>query len=248
MTYRALKIIDLNDFILKNYSWITHGVEIIAALTGLMHYKKYENTKVKYFIWFLVYVGLLEIIGSYPIWIKKIEVLSQLNKYMIGTKYASNYWFFSIFWSIGSTLFFTLYFKMQIKKEKFKKILKYGSIAFMIGTLISLAINQNLFSSVRPIFISISGVSLVLLTIVFYLIELLYSDKVLKFHKSINFYIAATLLLWLIITTPLTFYNIYFAAFDWNFVFLKWQIYLFANVFMYLSFTFALLWCNPHND
>jgi hypothetical protein len=43
----------------------------------------------------------------------------------------------------------------------------------------------------------------------------------------------------------LVFYDIYNTNGDWNFIFLKWQIYLSANVFMYLTFTFALIFCKP---
>ncbi|MEZ4802796.1 MAG: hypothetical protein R2797_08475 [Gelidibacter sp.] len=238
----------MNEFLLQNYSWITHGVEIIAALAGIFCFKKYKNTKIKYFIWFLMYVAILELVGSYPRYVIAFEFLKDAKEYLKGTKFQNNYWFFTIFWSIGSALFYTFYFRMNIKSNVFKTILNYGIILFLAGTTIHLAINGNLFFSVRPIFINVSGVSIILLAIIFYLLEILKSDKVLKFHKSINFYIAATVLLWLMITTPLTFYNNYFSSADWNFVFLKWQIFLFANVFMYLTFTFALLWCNPHND
>lgn len=82
----------------------------------------------------------------------------------------------------------------------------------------------------------------------FYLLELLASEDILKFHKSINFYIAITVLLWYVITTPVSFYGVYFSGDDWNFIFLRWQIYFFANVFMYLTFTFALIWCNPQKN
>ena len=79
-------------------------------------------------------------------------------------------------------------------------------------------------------------------------VKIINSQEILFFYKSINFYIAAVILIWWIITTPLMFYNMYFTSSDWTFVLLKREIILLANIFMYSSFTIALLWCKPQND
>lgn len=96
--------------------------------------------------------------------------------------------------------------------------------------------------------ITIFGALIVLFGAVSYFIEVLKSDKILDFYKSIDFYISATVFIWWLVITPISFYNIYFTTADWNFIILKWQIYLFANIFMYGMFSFALLWCKPQNN
>ena len=96
--------------------------------------------------------------------------------------------------------------------------------------------------------LAVLGAFIILLCISFYFIEILNSDKVLNFYKSINFWISITLLIWWLVITPLVFYDIYFSAVDWNFIILKWQIYLMMNIFMYTSFTIALIWCKPENN
>ena len=89
------------------------------------------------------------------------------------------------------------------------------------------------------------GALIILLCTIFYFIEILQSEKILIFYKSLNFYISAAIFIWWLIVTPIVFYDIYMSNSDWNFIFLRWQIYLFANIIMYLTFTFALIWYKP---
>ena len=93
--------------------------------------------------------------------------------------------------------------------------------------------------------LDILGSLIIFLCTVFYFFEILQSDNILTFYKLLNFYISTAIFIWWLIITPLVFYDIYNSNYDWNFIFLKWQIYLFANIFMYSTFTFALIFCKP---
>src|SRR5690606_27997923 len=106
---------------------------------------------------------------------------------------------------------------------------------------------EKLYTGYIPLIHGLSTLA-VFFAISLYLYEILNSDCILIFYQSINFYISATVLIWWLITTPLVFYELYFSQADWNFVFLKYQIFLFANVFMYVSFTLALIFCKPQYD
>ncbi|WP_335975580.1 hypothetical protein [Gaetbulibacter jejuensis] len=46
-------------------SYLYLAVEIIAAVTGLILYKRYRHTAAKYFIYFLIYVVAFGVIGRY---------------------------------------------------------------------------------------------------------------------------------------------------------------------------------------
>ena len=102
--------------------------------------------------------------------------------------------------------------------------------------------------------ISISGAVVIFLCTVFYFIETLNSNRILTFYKTINFYISAAIFIWWLIITPLVFYDVYFTYEignpnrDWSFLFLRWQIYMFANIVMYITFTLALIWCKPQKN
>ncbi|MEZ4792157.1 MAG: hypothetical protein R2783_01375 [Gelidibacter sp.] len=248
MQARTRVINYLDEFLKQHYTLLTHSVEILAAITGLFCYGKYKSTPVKYFICFLVYVAIIELVGSYPGYVAKYGFLKEAKAFLKGTKFERNYWFFTIFWIIGSALFYGLYFREILKSKFFKKILKYLILLFLVFSIGYIALYWSLFFTGRTILIDIFGVIIIMLGIIFYLVEILRSDKILRFYKSIDFYIAAILIIWYIIVTPLSFYSIYFTKADWSFVMLKYQIHLLANICMYLSFAFALLWCNPKTN
>lgn len=231
----------MEEFFENNYSLLTRLVEFIAALTGVLCYKKYKDTPVKYFIYFLVGVLFLELIGSYPRYVKKLEIT-----WLKETLFEHNYWFYTIFWKIGSVLFMIFFFRKILKNKIVKEVLKYSALLFLLSAVVYYIFNfKKLFLNFSPYFIDVSGAFIVLFCAAFYFVEVLKTDKILSFYKSIDFYISATVFVWWLIVTPITFYNIYYSASDWNFIVLKWQIYLSANIFMYLTFSFALLWCKP---
>jgi hypothetical protein len=61
----------LREFLLHNYGFLTRLVEIIAAVSGILVFKKYKDTAVKYFIYFLIYVAIIELIGDYTSYVAK---------------------------------------------------------------------------------------------------------------------------------------------------------------------------------
>jgi hypothetical protein len=234
----------VNDFLLQNYMLITHSVEVIAALTGVFFYRKYKYSNAKYFIYFLVFIALAELASGYTNFIENDGVFSFLK----GTVFQKNYWFGALYWSLGGILFYSYYFLKLIKTKSFVLVIKISRYFFLVFFIIYVLFNWNdYFIKPFPV-INILGAIIIFLSVIFYFIEILKSDVVLTFYKSLNFYIAATIFIWWIIITPIVFFNVYFRHVDWNFIFLKWQIYLVANIFMYLTFTISLIWCKPESD
>lgn len=234
----------MNDFLLEYKNTLTFTIEILAAVTGLLLYKKYKFTVAKFFIWFLVYLSICDFLGSYVKYIKNDGFLNFLRE----TVFERNFWWSTIYWKIGAIIFFAFFYQKILKKRIFIAIIKYSSLFFLVFSIIYIILNWNdYFSRFFPI-ISILGAIIIFLCTVFYFIEVLQSDKILTFYKSLNFYISFAIFIWWLIITPLIFYDIYNSNKDLNFMFLKWEIYLFANIFMYSIFTFALIWCKPQND
>lgn len=234
----------MNDFLINHYHIITHFVEFIAAVTGLIFLKKYSHTAAKYFIWFLVYVAFIDLLGGYTRYIDTFSFLQFLKD----TKFRTSHWWATVFWNIGSTLFFSFYYIKILKNKLFIFIVKISCLLFVLLSLFSIIKNwDTFFNSFSPI-ITIMGAVVVILSISFYLIEILQNDKIVMFYKSINFIISSILLIWLIVTTPLVLYNLYYSTADWNFVLLRWQIFMFMNIFMYLAFAFAFIFCKPEKE
>ena len=80
-------------------------------------------------------------------------------------------------------------------------------------------------------------------------------------NDSTTFYISVVIFIWWLIITPLTFYDLFYGSVDLskpfrhpeffgdiNYITLRKRIYLFSNIFMYLTFIFALIWCRPEKD
>lgn len=230
----------MEEFLVQYKSEITRIVEISSALVGLFLYRKYQYSSAKYFIYFLVYLSIGDFINTYVYYIKE-----GIFSFLQGTIFTLNYWWSTLFWNIGAIVFFSFYYSKILNTHSFKKIIKYAGYIFLSFSIIFILFNlDKLFKQNFPI-ISIFGAIIVMLCSVFYFIETLLSDKLLTFYKSLNFYISVSIFIWWLITTPLVFYDIYNVQRDWNFIFLRWQIYLFANIVMYSTFTFALIFCKP---
>lgn len=249
----------MEEFLTEYYTILTRFVEVLAAVTGLFLYKKYKFTPVKYFIFFLVYLTVCEYAGGYVLHVRPDKSLH----FLIGTVFERNYWWYTSFWKIGAIVFFAFYYHKILKNQTFKTILKYSGFAFFTFSLIFIALNWNDFFTMFFPIIAIFGATIIFLSTGFYFIEILQSNRILIFHKSINFYISIAIFVWWLVTTPLIFYDLNFGDFDLsksffdldffsdlNYIFLKKQIYLFVNIFMYSTFTFALIFCKPelNND
>lgn len=234
----------MNEFLLEYNNTITFCVEILSAVTGLVLYNKYKPTAAKYFIYFLVYLSVCDFLNTYVHYIKNDGFLSFLE----GSVFTRNFWWTTLYWEIGAILFFAFYYYGILITERFKKIVRYSTYVFLIFSIIYIVLNwDDYFIRFFPV-IGVLGAVIIFLCTAFYFFEILNSEKILTFYKSINFYISAAIFIWWLITTPLIFYDIYNSNKDWNFIFLKWQIYLFANITMYLTFTAALILCEPEAE
>lgn len=206
-------------------------------MSGLIFYRKYKFIAAKFFVWFLIYIAICDGLSmSYNSFVKN----GFLN-FIDGTIIEKNFWWSTVYWKIGAILFFVFYYQKILKNRRDKNIIKWaGGIFLIVSIAYIVSYFQDLFVRSLP-FINILGALVILLCVILYFIEILQSEKVLTFYKSLNFYISSSILIWWLIITPLVFYDIYFSTSDWDFVFLKWQIYLFANIFMYTTFTVGLI-------
>lgn len=234
----------MEEFLKENYFFLTTSVEILAAVTGCILLKKYKSSTAVLFIYFLVYSLLVDAVS----WYYQIFQYLGLEKILNDSIFEKNYFYVTIFWGIAAPVFYCFYFYNVIQSLKVKSILKIGGFSFAMISLIILWLNNDfIYHSYIPS-IQLLSTLMIILCVSCYFYDFLKSDKILYFYKSLNFYISSIILLWWLISTPLDFYELYYSTADWNFIFLKWQIFLFANIFMYSFFTFALIWCKPEKN
>ncbi len=233
----------MEEFFKENYVVLTKLVVFTAFFSGLLTYKKFKGTVIRSFIWFLLAVVLIEFIASYPRMLLKWGRFDLIEGLLI----ERNYWWYTLSWTTGSALYFSFFFRKVITNKILKTILRIGFMSMIAAVVITLIVDYRDFFSGFPVLIEVVSFLVVIVSTISYFIEILLTDKILSFYKSVSFYISCAILFWWLVNTPLVFFEVYNSTADWNFIFLKWQIRLFSNVVTYLTFTFALLWCKPQN-
>ncbi|KJD34550.1 hypothetical protein PK35_01830 [Tamlana nanhaiensis] len=233
----------MHEFLLKYYSLVIYSIEALAALTGVLLYRKYKHTTIKYFIFFLLYSFLVDFVGGYASYVENNGIFS----FFKGTKFARNSWWFTLMWGIGAVSFYLFYFHKILKRKTLRKLLKILGFAFVIFSVSLIMFNTDAYFKGELPLIDNFGALLILLSCIFYFTEKLSSNQIFYFYKSINFYISITIFLWWLVVTPISVFDRYNTTADWDYVFLKWQILMFANLFMYITFTCILLWCKPQS-
>lgn len=228
------------DFLTQYFYLITYGFEIIAAITGIVCFNKFKLTPVKYFIYFLVYVVFVELMGAMFIFYKDFLVIRFLRS--LGLRTTS---WFNLFWMFGSILFIYFYFFNQLKSKRGKQVIKLASGLFIILMLGHFIVFSNLFFTVHSPFYQLFGAVSTFICIALYLTEFIKSESILNLFRTFGFYASISLLIWWLIITPVLFYDTYNTSLDMDFVFLKRRIFLFANIFMYTCFTIGLIVSKP---
>ncbi|WP_067146286.1 hypothetical protein [Pseudotamlana agarivorans] len=237
------------NFLTQNYYYLL-SLEFLTAIIGLLCYKYYKHSVAKYFIIFLLYVTVVDTLGLYTQYVSEDKAL----EFLIGTVFEKNYWLGTLSWDIGAVLFYTFYYRKILHYKLSKNIVLGVSILFLIFSLVYIGTHLNQFFLEYYSSVIVFGGFTVVLCSSLYFVEMLLSEKILYFYKDLNFYISVVIFMWWIIITPLTFYDVYYtydevnSFSDWNYVHLRQQIYIFANLFMYLCFTVALIYCRPRKN
>lgn len=218
-----------------------YGILVITAVVALFSLKKFKNSSTKYFCYFLVYVLCIEIIATYPKNLTQIEYFEWIKN----TRFNNNFWFYTIFWTIGSSCFYSYYFQKILKIKPFKLFLKYGRFLFLFVAILLIILDfDKMFLSYYST-IEYFNTALIVFCVVFFFLEVLLTDTVLTFYNNINFYISATILIWWFITIPLTIYSKYYNENDMDFVYLNRVIMACSNIFMYSCFAIGLIVSKP---
>ncbi|WP_123912657.1 hypothetical protein [Hanstruepera neustonica] len=234
----------MKEFLINFYPIIHKSVIAMSVITGLIVLKNYKSITSRYFIYFLCYVLLFELIASYP----RYAIRFGLQDYIKDTLFEKNFWVYNICWSIGSTIFFSWYFYNNIKSLMSKRIIKYVTVLFLFFSCGYMLFSFNNFMATNAKPILLSHVFIIIICALLYFLEMLNSEKLLNFYKTLSFYVATGIFIWMIIETPLIFFDRYSTKSDMDYVVLKWTIRLLINVFMYSLFTFALIYCRPKHD
>lgn len=205
--------------------------ELIAAITGTIFFYKYGKTPLKFLLFLLWYITLTELIGWYAMENKEFGFTHDNGYYYIS-------WMYNLLRIVTFLTLFLIYSK-YLKTKVFKKWITIFAIVYVLISIINWSFIQSFIweKSEAP---KIVGSILLIISIIFYFIELLRSEKLLVFHKLLLFWVSVGLLLFYTGTIPFSLkYNGYALIPGTHKLFLI--VYILA-ITMYLLFTFGFIW------
>lgn len=216
-------------------------LEIGAAVAGTIYLAR-RRSPVPYsplFVGYLWLVVVVEIIGFYPAYNYFTDFSNM--PFVKGTPFEKNNWLYNSYNIIKFAVFY-IFFTAQLQNKKSKAFFKWIMVFFVISAILNLFLTDVFFYRSSN-YTYIMG-SLILMFLIFvYYFELLKSDRILDFYKSLPFYISVGLLLWHVTITPLFIYNKYFTIASPEFIRLHSTILKISNVFLYGVYIFAFIIC-----
>ncbi len=204
---------------------------LLAAVFGLIYFYKYKDTFLRPMMYLLWTIAFVEFFSYFT---KKYGVLVYTDEN--GVPYT--YWLYNLLYFGLFLTVFRIYLK-AITNKVYKKWIRYFIISYILISIVNWTMIQNfvLELSVLPY---ISGSIFLIITIIFYFLELLKSEKILLYHRQLLFWISIGLLLFHTGTIPFSLeINGYALIPGIHKLFL---IITFLSNIMYSMFTFGFIW------
>ena len=225
------------------YGLIINLIELFSAFLGRNYVTKYREDKAtRYFVYFLFFTFFVEVVGFLPRGVYYLDSLPFLKD----TFLRKNYWLYNVY-NIISYLVYIWYFREQVKSTLFKKCLYVISVFYFFSSLLNLFVSDVYFDSYAS-YTFIVGTVFVFISVAFYYYEILQSDRILDFHRSISFYISIGALVFHLVVTPLLIYSKYFnVSISPEFVQVYRYILTTANIFMYTCYSIGFMVCSQKN-
>lgn len=224
------------------YSFLTiNFFELLAAMAGSLYLKSNNKIEVKIFVWFLWFSFINELVfGWLPSFVRDYDTFAFLKD----TIFEFNLWIYNVV-IIVKFIIYSIFFYSFIPNNFTRKILKYGVVLFVLYSIIYLITTKSLFISVSaPTYIL--GSFFLLLIVLIYFIEVLKSEEILNFKRTLPFYIAIGALVFHLTVTPLFIYLKFYRSKNASFVEIYQIILTAANIFMYTCYTLGFIICSQY--
>ncbi len=228
----------MNDFILNNKHWLTISLEFTATLSCYLLYNKSRDYRLRLFLYYLLLTVVIETLACYTYIIYSTND-NALYESIKNTVFRKNSWLYNIYLIAGIMLLMS-YFSSLFKTSKFKKAAFYLYLAFLIFSVLSYVITETFFRFIS-IYSFLAGSIFIFISVSLYYYELLNSEQILKFYKSVHFYVVTTLLMWYICIAPLMIFTSFFNLKNPNFIAFHDMVMTYSNIIMYLTFTVCFI-------
>lgn len=168
---------EILEFLKNNYFVIIYGVTLFFSL---IRYRRYFDSILKYLPILIAYTLLTEILGYYILEYEEFQII-YIEKYAFNN---------SIVYNIFDIIFFMYFFYIfwfAVENSNNKKIIQYGSIFFIIASLINLFFQK--FWLFPQIYSIIAGSTVLVLCTLLYLKELNKKSKNISKQNNLLFWI-----------------------------------------------------------
>ncbi len=196
----------------------------ITAIISLIFYKKFKNTKYIYFIYYLLFTFIIELLG-----------------FLLGSVFNLNMDYILNIYIVITFIFYFIFYRSIFKNNIIKKTIFLFIILYLSFILFDLIILRTNF--INQLFINnmVFGSILLLITLLLFLIEIINSkDIVFNIKKAFIFWISIGALLFYIGIIPIMISG-YYLEFDGLFD----TILTILNLIMYGCFTIGFIKSDP---
>ncbi len=168
---------------IEDLLFLTTAVEFAAAVMAIVHYRKYRASNEKYFLIFLWYTFLVDLVGAGLGHIYNVDNYWLYNGYLVTMYLFYFYWYYRI-----------------LKSTNFRRFTRFFSAVFILVALASF-IWQPM--NIYHMYTFNAGALFVLILTVFHFYQLLNDDQVLIVKYKLSFWISTGLLLFSVGMIPL---------------------------------------------
>lgn len=200
--------------------------EWVAVITGIAAWKQVRNTRYKYFVAYLLFIAVGELVAFNIGHHVSTTINARLyNWLIIPIEFLFYYWF---------------YYGLLTKPlhKKYCVVFAMASIVFRILEYTVWSNEKFSFSSLSYLISSVFLIALVMI----YLAKFIRSDNIIYYHRHLDFWVTLGLLVYFLGSFPLyAFYN-YLYIVENDFFIGYWKIQMILNMLMYLIFSFAFIW------
>ena len=221
-------------------NFLFHLIEVLAAIAGT--YFILRNNRVKndlkifvYYLWLTVFV---ETLGVIPRLIDSFEAFDFLQTSLL----SNTIWIYNFYLIITFVVYLFL-FKEAIQTIILRRIILILKYLFVAISFVYFVYYNNLFRDFSSSLFILGSIFL-LIAVMVYFFEILKSDTILTFNKSIYFYIAVGALIFYLSMTPLFIFHKYYKnSVSPDFVKIYSLFRGIAIIFMYSCYTVGFILC-----
>lgn len=174
------------------------ALEGLAALFAFIFYKKYSHTYLRFFPWLLLYVFVNEVLAGY------FHYFSSFNARL-----------YNVYNIIFFLYFYFVFYKNEQRKQ-YKKWILIAAICFIVASLVNPFFKS--FIDNPQLLAYIVGACVLILCIILYFIDILYTPQILIVKRDLLFWVSIGLLLFYVGYIPIKVTRHFFAQAENNFM------------------------------